>query len=265
MDWFLHGLNTKIQDIVELYHYSTLEKLDHQATKGKEKERGLEKIKVLRRRVKYLKAERLSLLHLPLIPPNQVVSSVLSAWEWRTMVLRDNGEVDSWSSTQNDTTSSYSEKEYLSEACHYEDDLHMVRMLMSSLTGEEAKTQGETIFHPKRLVLGKLCSLIINGGSSVNPTLPHPRLCKLPWLSEKGELVVDKQVPLAITLGSCKDDVVCDIFPMEATHILLGRPWQYDRKLTRDGITNRFSFDQGKMKKKREEEKKGNDKVEKAK
>ncbi|RDY01432.1 hypothetical protein CR513_15237, partial [Mucuna pruriens] len=29
---------------------------------------------------------------------------------------------------------------------------------------------------------------------------------------------------------------------MEATHILLGRSWQFDRKVTHDGVTNKFSF-----------------------
>ena len=30
---------------------------------------------------------------------------------------------------------------------------------------------------------------------------------------------------------------------MEATHVLLGRPWQYDRKVFHDGFTNKLSFD----------------------
>ena len=28
----------------------------------------------------------------------------------------------------------------------------------------------------------------------------------------------------------------------EATHILLGRPWQFDRKVFHDGFTNKISF-----------------------
>ncbi|RDY08352.1 hypothetical protein CR513_07440, partial [Mucuna pruriens] len=59
---------------------------------------------------------------------------------------------------------------------------------------------------------------------------------------------------------------------MEATHILLGRPWQFDRKVTHDGVTNKFSFvHKGnkrinlKGKKKIEEEKKEKIKSEKSK
>jgi len=29
---------------------------------------------------------------------------------------------------------------------------------------------------------------------------------------------------------------------MEATHILLGRPWQYDKQVLHDGHTNKMSF-----------------------
>jgi len=29
---------------------------------------------------------------------------------------------------------------------------------------------------------------------------------------------------------------------MEATHVLLGRPWQFDRKVFHDGFTNKLSF-----------------------
>jgi len=30
--------------------------------------------------------------------------------------------------------------------------------------------------------------------------------------------------------------------PMEATHILLGRPWQFDRKAFYDGHANTYAF-----------------------
>jgi len=71
-----------------------------------------------------------------------------------------------------------------------------------------------------------------------------------------------------------KDKVLCDIVPMEACHILLGRPWQFDKKTMHNGLTNEITFthkekkfilyllspsqvvgDQVQMKKKREEEK----------
>ena len=35
---------------------------------------------------------------------------------------------------------------------------------------------------------------------------------------------------------------MCDVVPMQAGHILLGRPWQYDRRVTHDGYRNKYSF-----------------------
>ena len=96
--------------------------------------------------------------------------------------------------------------------------------------------------------------LIIDSGSCVNVAstkvveklglkiIPHAKPYKLSWLSEEGEIKVDKQVLINFSIGNYKDEVLCDLVPMEATHILLGRPWQFDRKAFHDGHTNKFSF-----------------------
>jgi flagellar biosynthesis GTPase FlhF len=36
--------------------------------------------------------------------------------------------------------------------------------------------------------------------------------------------------------------VLCDIVPTQAGHLLLGRPWQFDRHVKYDGFTNKYSF-----------------------
>jgi hypothetical protein len=40
-----------------------------------------------------------------------------------------------------------------------------------------------------------------------------------------------------------KDEVLCDVTPMDACHILLGRPWQLDRRAFHDGFKNTYSFE----------------------
>ncbi|RDX73446.1 hypothetical protein CR513_46940, partial [Mucuna pruriens] len=119
--------------------------------------------------------------------------------------------------------------------------------------------------------------------SRAKERLPHPMPYKLQWLSENGELVVDMKVSLGITLGNYKDNISCDVVPIEAKHILLGRPWKFDRKVIHDGVSNRYFVvylgekvvhkplspreiceDQIKMRIKREEERKEKEKVEKA-
>jgi len=74
------------------------------------------------------------------------------------------------------------------------------------------------------------------------PIISHGKPYKLQWLSVKGEIMVNKQVLVTFVIGKHKDEVLCDVVPMEATHLLLGRPWQYDRKILHDRHTNKISF-----------------------
>ena len=45
---------------------------------------------------------------------------------------------------------------------------------------------------------------------------------------------------------SFKESVWCDVIPMDACHILLGRPWQFDRKTVHHDDKNTYSFYFGK-------------------
>ena len=83
---------------------------------------------------------------------------------------------------------------------------------------------------------GKICYLIIDRGSCTNvgsqrliekialKTSSHPRPYKLQWLSENGELVVDRQVLICFFIGKYVDEILFDVVPMEASHLLLERP-----------------------------------------
>ncbi|RDX77891.1 hypothetical protein CR513_41911, partial [Mucuna pruriens] len=75
---------------------------------------------------------------------------------------------------------------------------------------------------PHRKGKSSLCPYI-DGGSNVNlrfPIIPHPKPYKLQWLNTKGNMLV----LVELTLGKYKDEILCDVVPMEETRILLGRP-----------------------------------------
>ena len=38
------------------------------------------------------------------------------------------------------------------------------------------------------------------------------------------------------------DEVICDVIPMDACHLLLGRPWQFDREALHDSRKNAYTF-----------------------
>ncbi|XP_071917024.1 uncharacterized protein [Coffea arabica] len=116
------------------------------------------------------------------------------------------------------------------------------------------EAQRDNIFYTRCHVKGRVCSLIIDVGSCTNvastlmvdhlslPTLRHPSPYHLQWFNESGDIKVTKQVVVPFRIGKYEDEVLCDVIPIQASHILLGRPWQYDKKTTHDGFTNKYSF-----------------------
>jgi hypothetical protein len=64
----------------------------------------------------------------------------------------------------------------------------------------------------------------------------------LQWLNECGEVKVTKQVLIAFIIGKYSDEVMCDVIPKHASHLLLGRLCQFDRKTIHDGFRNRFTI-----------------------
>eukprot|EP00256_Glycine_max_P069316 XP_025983911.1 uncharacterized protein LOC113001425 [Glycine max] len=169
----------------------------------------------------------------------------------RTMIMKANGEVTSESEISEEEVE---EEEYEEEAM--QGDMLMVRRLLGNQMLPLDDNQRENIFHTKCVINGKLCSLIVDGGNCTNvassrlvtklnlETKPHPRPYKLQWLSEDEEIKVTQQVEVCLTIGRYNDRVWCDVVPMDATHVLLGRPWQYDTKAVYDGFINKISFKQ---------------------
>jgi len=136
-----------------------------------------------------------------------------------------------------------------------EGDLLVVRRLFGQVLQPFDESQRENLFHTRCLINNNIYSLIVDGGSCANvastrvvdklglSTISHTKPYKLQWLSEVGEIIVNKQVLITFSIGKYKDEVLCDVVPMEATHVLFGRPWQFDRKVFHDGFTNKLSFD----------------------
>ncbi|XP_039134199.1 uncharacterized protein LOC120271585 [Dioscorea cayenensis subsp. rotundata] len=55
--------------------------------------------------------------------------------------------------------------------------------------------------------------------------------------------MVSKHALIAFSVGpKYRDDVWCDVVPMDAWHLLLSKPWQYDWKMTHDGCGKSYSF-----------------------
>ena len=72
--------------------------------------------------------------------------------------------------------------------------------------------------------------------------MKNPNPYRVSWLQKGHQLLVDEQSEVEFQIGRYKDKIVCDTIPMDICYILLGRPWQYNRKVVHDGLTNCYKF-----------------------
>ena len=155
--------------------------------------------------------------------------------------MQDNGEIKTDNESDYDSMPSLEDAD--DEEYVVQGKLMVARTALSVQAKEDDEMQLDNIFHTRCHVQNKVCSVIIDGGSCTNvanttmvekirmPTSKHPRPYKLQWLNDSGEVRVNKQVLVSFSIGKYEDKVLCDVVPMQAGHLLLGRPWQFDRKV----------------------------------
>ncbi|RDX62635.1 hypothetical protein CR513_59010, partial [Mucuna pruriens] len=155
----------------------------------------------------------------------------------RAMVTWDNGEIESESSND-DEIPPLEDRSDMEVAEHVSGDILVTRRTLAIQLKEGGDMeQCEHNFHTRCHINDKVCSMIIDSGSCTNvastiivkkislQTVKHTRLYKLQWLSNIGEVKVDKQVSVPFAIENYKGEVLCNVVFMETEHILLGRPW----------------------------------------
>jgi hypothetical protein len=123
----------------------------------------------------------------------------------------------------------------------------------------EDKGQRWNIFESMCKINDVNCKMIIDGGSYTNavskglvealklPVWKHPQPHCVEWLYHTGNFKVTHKMRVNFSVGDYADRVICDVVPMDACHLLLGRPWQYDHSATHEDRSNSYSFwDSGK-------------------
>ncbi|KAE8672958.1 putative CCCH-type zinc finger family protein [Hibiscus syriacus] len=132
----------------------------------------------------------------------------------------------------------------------------VVRKILLTPKGDSGDDWLRTnIFHTTRTVADKVCKMIIDSGNCENVvseevvqklqlnTDRHPKPYKLSWLNKGSEVTVDRRCLVSFSIGrKYFDNAWCDVVSMDACHILLGRPWQYDRNVIHDGRKNTYSL-----------------------
>ncbi|XP_051145003.1 uncharacterized protein LOC127260961 [Andrographis paniculata] len=179
----------------------------------------------------------------------------------KTMILNKFGEYEMESENEEGVDQRVDEENNTDDDSDSGVGLNLVTLrALSTMSRTFDEEQRENLFQTRCIIGGKVCSLIIDSGSCTNTvselavrklnllTTPHPKPFKLQWVSNCGKWNVNKQVTVPIKIKNYEDQVVCDVLPMQACHVLLGRPWQFDRKTHHDGYLNRYSFEFGSRK-----------------
>jgi hypothetical protein len=146
------------------------------------------------------------------------------------------------------------EEEFVTEEAESEPLFMVRRVCFTPRKAEDGDEQRHNLFHSRCTIGGKVCHLVIDSGSCENIVVEvvkkmalemeqHPTPYRLEWLKKGTEVLVSKRCLVSFSIGvRYKDKTWCDVVAMDACHLLLGRPWQYDRSAHHDGRKNTYSF-----------------------
>jgi hypothetical protein len=99
--------------------------------------------------------------------------------------------------------------------------------------------EGERLFHSQMWVKGTPLHFIVDSGSQKNlisaeivkqlglSTTPHPQPYSIGWLHQGRDLRVSQQCRLSYGIQPFKDEVICDVAPLDVCDVLLGQPYMW--------------------------------------
>jgi hypothetical protein len=183
----------------------------------------------------------------------------------RILVVKDDGAYSSTCDFNEDTLAFFAADHACNDgtpeehidagaAEHYESLI--VQCVLSAEIEKVEQYQRHTLFQTKCVIKERSCRMIIDGGSYNNlassdmveklalSTKPHPHPYHIQWLNNSGKAKVTRLVVrMNFVIGSYHDVVECDVVPMQACHILLGRSWQFDTDCVHHGRSSLLHHD----------------------
>jgi hypothetical protein len=132
----------------------------------------------------------------------------------------------------------------------------MMRKVLLTLEKEvESSVQRTRLFRTAYKTKDRVCKVIVDSGSMDNlvstemieklemETTDHPSPYRVSWLQKRHQVTVTKQCLVEFKIGGYNDKILCDVIPMDVCHLLLGRPWKYDRNVIHDGRMNTYTLE----------------------
>ncbi|KAK1664848.1 hypothetical protein QYE76_053007 [Lolium multiflorum] len=181
----------------------------------------------------------------------------------KVMITMENGDIETLSEGEYEAlvqAAVANEEDYDEESgedpllCIHDPSPSLVVTRVLTTQPQTMEDQRCNIFQTRAGIGGKSIKVIIDSGSchnlastelceKLNLTLrknPHPY--HVQWLSDKGNVKIQHTVTVNFKIGPYEDTIECDVVPMTVCHMLLGRPWQFDKKAIHDGYSNAYTF-----------------------
>jgi hypothetical protein len=176
----------------------------------------------------------------------------------RTLLIRDNGEYSSTSDSEELEHTLFATNNAAKMDIHVNPgdadryESLVVQRVLSTQVAPDEKNQRHTLFHTKGVVQERSIHIIIDSGSCNNlasmvaklslPTHKHSNPYHIQWLNDGGKIRVFRSVRVPFSIGAYSNYVDCDVVPVEACPLLLGKPWQYDIDSLHHGRSNHYSL-----------------------
>ncbi|KAK1664786.1 hypothetical protein QYE76_052945 [Lolium multiflorum] len=181
----------------------------------------------------------------------------------KVMITMENGDIETLSEGEYEAlvqAAVANEEDYDEESgedpllCIHDPSLSLVVTRVLTTQPQAMEDQRCNIFQTRAGIGGKSIKVIIDGGSchnlastelceKLNLTLrKHPHPYHVQWLSDKGNVKIQHTVTVNFKIGPYEDTIECDVVPMTVCHMLLGRPWKFDKKAIHDGYSNAYTF-----------------------
>jgi hypothetical protein len=133
--------------------------------------------------------------------------------------------------------------------------LMMREFLLKPEKEAENPAQRNSLFWTSCKNKDRVCKVIVDNGNTNNlvstemvenlelEIVVHPIPYRVSWLQKGHQVNVTKQCLVEFKIGGYKDEILCDVIPMDVCHLLLGRPWKYDRNVVHDGRKNTYTLE----------------------
>jgi hypothetical protein len=115
--------------------------------------------------------------------------------------------------------------------------LMMKKVILKQDPEAENPVQRNNLFRTSCKMKDRVCKVIIDSGSTDNlvstemveklelEMTTHPTLYKVSWLQKGHQVTLLNNAWLNFKIGGYRDEILCDVIPMDVCHVLLGRPW----------------------------------------